>query len=356
MKVRFKIAVIWGMILCCYFSAAQENEWSGLENAGVHTGARSSALGGANGADTEAELTDWYVNPASLNRGSWSNIALHSAFFPGDIQAFSLMGLIPLDSLWTFGAGISYNTFGENIRYDPEGNTQGVFPAFVTGFDLGASRILTDDWQIGLKMRYDWRKIDIYHSHVLRFDIGALYQLDELASFGLTIGNVGYEFVPFYKNRTSPKMDLSIYWQQKLQHLPFTLFVKMQKMNLWNRMVFDDPFDSGLNWIDEPDKEPSRAGDFVSELMRHLVLGGEFGFGMPEKVWLRFSYDHWKNQQLGIPGIRSLDGVTLGMGLHLKSFRLEYTWERIYYNVGGHQLSLSFRLLGKKEDRRSRGF
>src|SRR5690625_3152496 len=96
MKVRFKIAVIWGMILCCYFSAAQENEWSGLENAGVHTGARSSALGGANGADTEAELTDWYVNPASLNRGSWSNIALHSAFFPGDIQAFSLMGLIPL--------------------------------------------------------------------------------------------------------------------------------------------------------------------------------------------------------------------------------------------------------------------
>lgn len=356
MKIRLKIVGIWGFILCCHFSVAQETDWGGLENVGAYVGARNSALSGANGADSKAELSDWYVNPASLHSASWSNIALHSTFFPSDIQSYSLMGLIPFDSLWTFGAGITHNTFGENIRYDPEGNAQGVFPAFVTGIDMGASRILADDWQIGVKMRYDWRKIDVYHSHVLRFNVGAIYQLDDLASFGLTIDNLGYELVPFYENRTLPKLDVSLYWQQKLQHLPFSLFMKMQKMNLWNRMVFDEPYDPGMGWIDEPDKEPSRAGDFGAELMRHLVLGGEFAFGTPEKVWLRFSYDHWKNQQLGIPGIRSLDGVTLGMGLRLQPFRLEYTWERIYYNVGGHQLSLSFRIGDKKRDRRSRGF
>lgn len=344
------------MILCWHFSAAQENGWNGFENSGIHAGARNSALGGANGADPEAELSDWNVNPALLNRGSWSNIALHSTFFPSDIQAFSVMGLIPFDSLWTIGAGMSYNSFGKNIRYDAEGNAQGEFPAFVSGLDLGVSRILSEDWKIGLKLQYDWRKIDIYHSHVLRFNVGAMYRLDELASFGLTMDNLGYEIVPFHENRSSPKLDISVYWQQSLQHLPFSLFLKMQKLNHWNRMVFDEPYDPGMGWLDEPVKEPSRAGDFASELMRHLVLGGEFGFGTPEKVWLRFSYDHWKNEQLSIPGIRSLDGVSLGMGLHLKAFRLEYTWERFYYNAGGHQLSLSFRIGEKKQDRRSRGF
>lgn len=342
------------MIFFYHLLPAQENPWSGFEDIGSSPGARNSALSGSNGADTEGELSDWKVNPAALNPRSWSNVSLHSTFFPSGISSFSLMGLISRDSVWPVAAGLTYTTFGENIRYDAEGNAQGTFPAHVARFNIGTSRLLWDDWHLGINMQYDWRRIDLYHSHVLRFDLGTIYRMDDLTSFGLSVANVGYELVPFYEHRSAPPVDLSLYWQQGLRHLPFTFFMRIQKLNLWNRMVFENPYDPGIDWINDPEKEPSRAQNFASELMRHLVLGGEFGFGAPEKVWLRFSYDHWKNQQLSIPGIRSLDGVVLGLGFQLKLFRFDYTWERIYYNAGGHQLSLAFRI-GEK-DRRARGF
>lgn len=354
MEVMIRTFIICGMVLWYHLLPAQENSGGGFDVIGFSPGARNSALSESNGADHEGELSGWNVNPAGLNAGSWSDVSLHSVFFPGGISFFSVNGLILRDSVWPVAAGLSYASFGENIRYDAEGNSQGVFPAYVSGFNVGTSRLLWEDWHLGINMIYDWRRIDLYHSHVLRFSAGAVYRMDELTSFGMTLHNTGYEIVPFYEYRTKPSPDLSLYWQQRLRHLPFTFFMKMQKLNQWNRMIFENPYDPGTDWIGGQEKEPSRAQDFASELMRHLVLGGEFGFGMPEKVWLRFSYDHWKNQQLSIPGIRSLDGVALGLGIQLKLFRLDYTWERLYYDAGGHRLSLAFRIRDK--ERRARGF
>lgn len=333
---------------------AQVNRYDGFSSFESGKGARNVGLGESNGAEANDEFTSWTVNPANISPSSWSNAALHSSFFVGGIRSFSMTGLVSRDSLWPVAVGLSRTSFGQNTRYDAEGNPMGVFNASVTQMSLGTRRQLSRRFYLGASMLYDWRAVDYYSSHVLHFNIGAVFQADEKSSYGMTLSNLGYELIPFESQRHDLPLDLSVYWSRELNYLPFTFHLRMQKLNLWNRMTFQNPFQNKDQNINEPERESSRIKDFTEEVLRHMVIGGEFAFGTPAKVWLRFSYDHWRNLQLGIPGIRSLEGVAVGVGFQLKVLKLDYTWERLYFDSGSHQVSLSFRLFEK--DRRRRGF
>lgn len=333
---------------------AQSNPYDGFSTFRSGQGARSVALSETNGAETDGEFESWTVNPANLSPESWSNVGLHSSFFAGDIRSFSFMGFVSRDSVWPVVVGLSRTTFGQNLRYDTEGNQMGEFKASTTQLSAATRRQLSNQFYLGAAMHYSWRAIDFYNSHVIHFSVGAVYEPHEHSSFGINLTDFGYEIIPFQTQRHELPLDVSLFWSRELNYLPFTFHMRMQKLNLWNRMKYDNPFQTGDQNLIEPSENSSRIKDLTQEVLRHLVLGGEFAFGTPSKVWLRFSYDHWRNQQLGIPGIRSLEGVAVGFGVQLKVLRLDYTWERLYFDSGSHQISLGFRLFEK--DRRRKGF
>lgn len=348
------ILILVLMALLPGISNGQNNLWDGFTPFQSGSGGRNIALGKTNGGGTSTELSNWSVNPAQIHSLSWSNMALHSSFYPAGIRSFSLMGLVSRDSIWPIAAGLSMTSFGTTPRYDEDGNALGEFKAAVSQFSIGTARRIGEEWMLGVTMNYGWRTIDHYSSHVLHFGIGTVYQPNDQLGLGLSLTNLGYELLPFDEERFDLPVDLSLYMERELNYLPFTFFVKMQKLNLWNRMVYSNPFKFSDQNLNKDEEISSRLGEFVQEFFRHLVVGGEFAFGKPEKLWLRFSYDHWRNQQLGIPGIRSLEGVALGFGIQLKPFRLDYAWERLYFDSGSHQISLAFRLFEK--DRRAKGF
>ncbi len=333
---------------------AQSNPYDGFSAFRSGQGARNSGLAETNGAEKGQYFETWLVNPAGLESASWSNTSFFSSFHPGDIRSFALNALVSRDSVWPLAIGLSRTDFGSNGRYDAEGRALGEFAAHTTQLSLGSRRQLSERLYLGASIHYDWRTIDVYHSHVLHFTIGGIYQADEFNNFGLTLTDLGYEIIPFESRRHSLPLDLSVYWQRELNYLPFTFFLRMQKLNLWNRMEYANPFQTGDQNLNAGPEKHSRFRDFTQEVLRHMVIGGEFEFGDPGKVWLRFSYDHWRNEQLGIPSIRSLEGVSVGFGLQLKFARIDYTWERVYFDAGSHQVSLAFRLFEK--NRREKGF
>lgn len=332
----------------------QSNPYDGFSNFLSGQGARNVALSESNGAEPDHGFDSWTVNPTNLSPRAWSNVNLHSSFFPAEIRSFALHGLVSRDSVWPVAAGLSRTTFGQTARYDTEGNSMGEFNASVTQLSLGTRRKLSDKLYLGAAMHYDWRAVDFYNSHVLHFSLGGIYSTSDLNSFGISLSDLGYEIVPFESSRHHLPLDLSLYWRRELNYLPFTFYLRMQKLNLWNRMEFDNPFQPGDQNINQEPAPESRIRDLAEEILRHMVVGGEFCFGRPGNVWIRFSYDHWRNQQLGIPGIRSLEGVAVGFGLQIKVLRLDYTWERLYFDSGSHQISLAFRLFEK--NRRQKGF
>ena len=65
---------------------------------------------------------------------------------------------------------------------------------------------------------------------------------------------------------------------------------------------------------------------------------------------MRFSYDHLQNRQLGIENIRSLEGIALGFGIAIKKLKVDYAWERLYFDAGVHHLSLSVNIFENNTD------
>lgn len=354
--MTYKLLILFFGIyaLTCTMGLSQSNQFAGFSTFDPGQGARNVGLSESNGAGSEQNLSAWMVNPALIYPLSWSNVGIHTSFFTAGIQSFTATALVSRDSTWPIAVGLSRLSFGETARYDVEGNPTGNFKSSITEMRMGTRRQLDNRIYIGLGMNYNWRVIDFYNSHILHFDLGGVFEQDGQTSYGITLSGLGYEIIPFETQRDKLPMDVSVYWKQKLNYLPFTFYLRMQKLNLWNRLTYKNKFQNGDQNLNDPEETPSRLQSFSEEILRHMVLGGEFAFGSPEKIWLRFSYDHLRNQQLGIPAIRSLEGVAVGFGVQLKVLRLDYTWERLYFDTGSHQISLAFRLFEK--NRRRRGF
>ena len=332
----------------------QGNPYDGFGTFLSGQGARNVGLGETNGAEADGGFDSWSVNPANLSPSSWANATLHSSFYPANIRSYAVHCLVSRDTVWPIVIGLDRVSFGRIPRYNTEGIATGEFQASITGLSLATRRRLSESLYVGAAIHYDWRAIDFYDSHVLHFSLGGIYSTSEANSFGISLTHLGYEIIPFETRRHTLPLDLSLYWRRQLDYLPFTFHLRMQKLNLWNRMDFDDPFQHGDQNLNPDPVQESRIRDLAQEVLRHLVFGGEFRFGNPGNVWLRFSYDHWRNQQLGIPAIRSLEGVAVGFGLQINVLRIDYTWERLYFDSGSHQVSLSFRLF--ERSRREKGF
>lgn len=305
--------------------------------------AQNTALNGANASTSSPDLSTWQINPALLSTTNAKGIGLHSYFHTAEISEFNLVSNFVIDSIWTFGVGAQRTSFGKNGRYNTLGEYLGDFSAQHSQLSLGGARALSEHIYIGLAMQYLWRQVDQFHAHALSIDIGGLYRWNERSSAGVTFQQLGYELKSFSGNKYSTPLDISIFASTQLQHLPLQVFVKFQKLNQWNRLSFENPFDENTTeFIDQEIKEQGRVGALVEEIFAHLVFGGEFAFGRQKNVFLRFSYDHLKNKQLGIEGIGSIEGIGLGFGFKLKKWSFDYAWERLYYNATAHQISLQF--------------
>lgn len=338
-----------GIMMVCSVNAQNES-YNGFVPLDNYYGASGVALSGTNGSRSMNDVNQWGINPGILTGTLNGEVGVNSSFYPSKISVFSLTSVLQLDSIWPIGVRLLQTSFGETDRYDAEGRNIGTFRSSSSSISLGTSRALSQDLRIGIALNYHLRNIDSYNSHILSVDIGSVYSLGDNSAVGLSISNLGHEIIPFETERTPINWDLSIYGSKKLRYLPLELFLKFQKLNFWNRLSYLNPFDESQNDFDNGgSSESSRIENLVREIFAHMVVGGQMSFGKPEKFWLRFSYDHLQNRQLGIENIRSLEGIALGFGIAVKELKIDYSWERLYFDAGVHHLSLSLNIFGDKK-------
>ncbi|GAA5221400.1 hypothetical protein GCM10025777_20300 [Membranihabitans marinus] len=339
MCVRILLTAVSVLAMFCL----KGQNFDGYVNLGNQYSAALTALSGSNGSQYDSDANVWTLNPALLTTKQNPTWNFNSFFHPGEISEFSIGYSRALDSVWPIAFNLQRTSFGTSSRYDAEGQYMGEFSAADHRISAATSRQLSDKIYIGLLMNYTWRRIDIYHSHVFMLGIGGQYLINDYNSIGLTIHQLGLESKPYISQNNATTIDLSLYGSRKLQYLPLQVFLKLQKLNQWNQLDYSNPFvENTIEFTDQEEKIDSRMTAFVKEFFAHVVIGGEFAFGRNDNIYLRFSYDHLRNKQLGIDNIRSLEGISLGFGLQLKKIKFDYAWEKIYFNAAAHQISIQF--------------
>ena len=301
--------------------------------------ARSTALGGSliNVSDDDVALA--IDNPAALQSRMHQQLNFnHNFHLAGINNGYAGYGHHVEQWGTTLHGGVQYTRYGDFQTADEFGNVIGTFKAAEYAVVLGASRQLYEKLRVGANVKLISSQLESFNSLGLAADLGAFYQ-DTSGRFqmGLVFKNVGTQLTTYRPgNREDLPFDIQAGISTRLKYLPFRLGLTVHHLNRWN-ITYDDPNTEENTLLlapNQPTRE-DRVGPWIDNLFRHVIFNGAFLLGKQENFRLRVAYNHFRRREMTVSTApRSLAGFSLGFGLKIKRFRVEFG-HAFYHLAGG---------------------
>lgn len=317
------------LLICLLYFQTNLNAQVGGQNAyeflNLPSSARITALGGHLPSVMDEDVTLAISNPASLNDKMHNRISFSHNFHFADIQN----GYVAYGrniKKWDINThfGIQYMNYGDFKYADIIGNQQGTFSAKETAFIVGASKKVADRITVGANIKGVFSNLESYSSTGILMDLGLNYAKDS-SSFILSflVKNIGAELTTYAGDRFGTPFDVQIGISKRLKYLPFRLSVIAHQLHKGN-IRYDDPNRQTQTDIFGNVVEEKELNNTIDNLFRHLIFSGEFLLGKNENLRLRAGYNHLRRKELSLSTFRSLAGFSLGFGLKINVFKLDY--------------------------------
>ena len=313
---------------------------------------RITALGGSLISVRDDDVTLAQHNPGALNPSMHHAMAFQYHFlfdgisdgYAGFARHFTKPGI-------TGHASVQFIHYGEFDLADEYGYVQGRFKANELALTVGAAKEFGERLSAGANLRFVQSNLESYGSSGFMMDIGGMYVNPESRfSLALTVRNVGMQLSGYSGVTEDLPVDVQLGVSKRLEHLPFRLSVIAHNLHRWD-LMYDSPFDeSETTVIGEAPREQSRFNRNLDNAFRHLIFGGEFLLGKQENLHLRFGYNHRRRKELSVSTLRSFAGFSLGVGIRIKQFSIDYSFASHHIAGSTKHIGISTNLdrFGKK--------
>jgi len=295
---------------------------------------RAAALGGNFMAVSDGDLSQALFNPSVISPEMDNKIALNFVdYFAGVNYGFASYAN-SFNKIGSYAATIQYLNYGEFTYADHTGQTAGTFTASELALAFGWGRQLDSLFTIGANMKFIYSGFEDYQSYGLAVDVAGSYVNPEHRMVvSLIFRNIGTQLKPYVSGNTEKlPFEINLGMSQRLAHLPFRYSILLTNLQKWD-LTYDDPNDPNnkVDPITGEVIENDGVSDFLDNMMRHVVIGGEF---LPTKNFtLRFGYNYQRRQELGVYNKMGMVGFSWGLGLRISKFQLDYS--RATYHLNG---------------------
>jgi hypothetical protein len=308
--------------------------------------ARSTSLGGTTMATKDEDVTLAICNPASLTDTMRGNLSLNYNFhFAGINFGYAGAGIkLPFTNL-SGHVSASFANYGEFIAADETGTKLGTFSGSESAFTIGASYPLAERIRVGMNLKLASTAIEQYNATGLLTDLGMMYTTNEgRTHVAATITNFGAELETLDGKKYGTPLDIQIGISNRLQYLPLRFSVIFHRLQRWG-IRYDDPnFQDSETFLGEEQEESSSFSKNLDNLFRHAILSGEFSIGKSGGLKVRGAYNHLRRRELSLSQFRSLAGFSMGVGLKINRFRIDYGVGYHHLAGGTNHLSISTNL------------
>jgi len=338
--------IIWVLVLSIIALQANAQVSNGLYRALTDANsARVVALGGLPLPMHDGDLQTVVFNPSSISPEMNNEIVVS---YVGDFNVGTHFGTVQyshtFDKVGSFAASVQYYNYG-NFQYaEADGSTDGsTFNVSDYAITLGWGRELTDRWSIGANLKYAGVQYETGRAGALGVDVACTYWSYSNWALTLAARNIGRQLFSVDMNVENKWLPFSLDFMasKKLDHLPLTIIMGYKDIQHWNK-IYDDPLDLAGYYdpITGEYNEPSKAAKFFTNLGCHLVVGGELAIG--KNFFLRAAYNYETYHNMRVPEKRSLVGFSVGCGVRIKGFEIDYARSRD--NIVGSPNFLTLRL------------
>ncbi|MCE3008383.1 MAG: type IX secretion system protein PorQ [Bacteroidetes bacterium] len=306
----------------------------------LHTSARQTALGGAYISVQNTDNALALMNPALLNPDMHQKAYASWIDFLGNTNYGTVGYSRHYPQLGTVQLGIRYLGYGSFTEADAFGNRTGSFSAGDVALNAGWGRQVAENLSVGANLKVINSHLYTYSSWGLAMDIGAYYDYKKWdVQIGAVAQNIGRQLNPYVAGSTTEPLpfDLQLGITKRIPHTPMRFTLTGHDLHR-PQLVNQDAEGEELDLEGNPVKDKTSTAD---EVFRHLTFGLEFLLN--KNLHLRTGYNHQRRRELQSPennGL-NLNGFSLGLGLRINRFYLDYGFAS-YHAVGGvHHFQIS---------------
>jgi len=278
--------------------------------------ARTAALNGSFVSMTDDPNVIFY-NPASLNTLIKPKASVSYLDHLLDVYSATASYAQYLNGIGNVGAGILYMNYGTFNRTNASMDVLGTFGAQELECIVGIATAYDEDIHVGINAKYIYSSIAEYTSNALAIDLGFLYSIpSQNLMIGGSVLNLGKQLTAYNGFTESLPLDVKIGLTKRPEHLPVYLSLNFHRLN-----------ESGQNFIDR---------------FSRFTVGAEFL--MSGSLRLRVGYNNKQRKELKMGTSAGLAGFSMGGGLVLKDYQVDYSYNS-YGHIGGlHRFSLGINL------------
>ena len=338
--------MIWTLALSIIALQANAQVNNGLYRALTDANsARVVALGGLPLPVHDGDLQTAVFNPSTISMEMDNQLALS---YVGDFNVGTHFGSVQysrtFEKIGSFAASVQYYNYGSMQYASESGYTDGsTFNVSDYAVTIGWGRELTEKWSIGANLKYAGVQYETGRAGAIGVDVAGTYWSYTNWVFTLAARNIGRQIYCRELNVEDKWLPFSLDFMasKKLEHLPLTIVMGYKDIQHWNK-IYSDPLDLAGYYdpITGEYQEPSKAAKFFTNLACHLVVGGELALG--KNLFLRASYNYETYRNMSVPEKRSLVGFSVGFGVRIKAFQIDYARSR--NNIVGSPNFLTLRV------------
>lgn len=317
-------ASTWLGILVFSFavSDAQSQKLSSFDFLRLEPSAQASALGGTLLGGSLPQSSAALFNPAMLNTNADKNLSVSWLNHLSDLQFGTITYARNFDSIGMAAAGVRFFHWGRMDQADVNGERTGTLSASNVALSAGISRLWKSRFRYGANLHLAYTSITGYNAVAVAMDIGMIYH-DPKKGLTTSVGasNVGITLSSLGQTRDVVPLDLRVIVSKRLKYIPVLL-----GLSLYN-----------LQHLHEIGS--------VNDAARHTIFSFEFQ-AIPV-FHIRMGYNHRKR---ALKSDRRIDlaGTSIGFGLHIRRFRLDYSFNSWSF-AGLHQFTVTTRLKRKDQ-------
>mgnify|MGYP001471666731 CR=1 FL=1 len=344
MKIFTKTTIL-SALLCTILYGADAQVTGGInvyEFLNLSPSARITALGGNLITVRDDDVNLAYANPASLNPDVHQQITFnHNFHLAGIGGGYAAYGHYVEKWNTAFHGGIQYLSYGDFDAADETGFVTGEFRAAEYAIAIGAGRELYERVSIGANLKFVTSQFESYNSLGIAGDLAAMFH-DTARQLNITLvfRNIGTQLTTYTPGNREPlPFEMQAGLSKRLKYLPFRFSVIYRYLDRWD-ITYDDP-DSRESTPFFGDIPNVDGGGKFDNLARHFIFNGEFLMGRKDNFRLRFGYNHLQRKELSVRNLRSLSGFSMGLGLKINRFRVEYGRSFVHLGAGLNHFSIS---------------
>mgnify|MGYP001254934927 CR=1 FL=1 len=292
--------------------------------------ARTASLGGYSIAVIDNDPSTSILLPSNITNSNSGKIVLNYVNYFADTDYALLNYTHSFENIGVFSTSLIYCNYGKFDYSDPDGVFSGnqFFVYDIMG-QIGYSKKLIDNLQIGLNFKYVSSVYENYNAMAIGVDVSATY-FDSKNQFGssILVQNIGRSLTTFQPSSEKENLPFNIQLavNKKLSHSPIRFHLIYHNLQKWN-----------VNSIENKNIE-FNFQSFSNNLTNHIVLASEFLFS--ENFNIRVGYNFKNRKELQPISRAGGIGFSWGVGFKVKKLNIGYSYSRHHFSGTSNNLTV----------------